>query len=244
MASESELRDLLRGTGSEGGGGLDVDAVVSRARRRRRPRVIAVQALASAALVGAIGTAVVVTLPPPERGALTTVEDAAGGSEESAPFADDGARWIPDACAAPVSDPAGSSALLLDIAIPATVASGDRVPVTITLRNDGPGRLVGSTGASPFVSLARDGIVVWHSPPVPGASARAVDLAPGESMAFETFVDADLCGSEDDLSVDDPGRTLPPAPPGDYGIRAVVVVTTESGGSVLATMPFIPVTIS
>ncbi|WP_309712090.1 hypothetical protein [Pseudolysinimonas sp.] len=246
MATESDLRDLLRGPDPEGRGEIDLDTVLSRTRRRRRPRVIAAQALGSVALVGVLGTAVVVSIPRVDQAALMTAEDAAAGSEESAtaPYADEDAlRWMPDACGAPVTDPVGADALALEITIPTTLGPEERIPVSVTLRNAGPDRIVGTTGSAPYVSLARDGIVVWHSYAVQDASAQVVDLDPGESMTFETSFDRVICGTEDDLVMDDPDSALPPAPRGDYELRAVVVVATETGLNVVATGPPLPLEI-
>lgn len=242
MATESDLRDLLRGPDPEGRGEIDLDTVLSRTRRLRRPRVIAAQALGSVALVGVLGTAIVVAIPPTEQAALTTAEDAAAGSEEAAPFADDGAlRWMPDACGAAVTDSVGSDILALVITIPAAAPTTDgaeeRIPLTVTLTNTGPDPVVGTTGSAPYVSLARDGIVVWHSYGVQDASAQVVDLDPGESMTFETYVDRVTCTTEDDLVMHDPDNALPRAPSGDYELRAVVVVATSTGLTLLASGP-------
>lgn len=240
MATESDLRDLLRGPDPEGRGEIDLDAVLSRTRRRRRPRVIAAQALGSVALVGVLGTAVVVAIPRADTGVQMTAEDAVAGSDEAAtaPFADEDAlRWMPDACGAPVTEQVSTPGLTLEMSIVTTYEPQERIPVTVTLRNDGPDRLVGTSGRSPSVSFARDGLVVWHSYATQDASARVVDLAPGESMTFEAFFDRVICGTEDDLIMDDPQRDLPVAPPGQYELRAVLVVATDAGATLLAASP-------
>lgn len=244
MATESDLRDLLRGPDPEGRGEIDLDTVLSRTRRRRRPRVIAAQALGSVALVGVLGTAIVVSIPPTNQAALMTAEDAAAGSEEAAPFADEDAlRWMPDACGAPVTDPVGSDILALVITLPTIVEPEERIPFTVTLRNDGPDPIVGTASSAPYVSFARDGIVVWHSYATQDASAQVVDLDPGESMTFETSFDRVICATEDDLVMPDPDNPLPLAPSGDYELRAVVVVATETGPSLIATGPALPIEI-
>lgn len=244
MSTESDLRDLLKGPDPEGRGDIDLDAVLSRTRRRRRPRVIAAQALGSVALVGVLGTAVVIAIPRADQDVQMTAEDAAAGSDEAATAPFDGdSRWMPDVCGASATDPVASDTLALDITIPTTIDSDERVPVTITLRNDGPDRIVGSSGSAPYVSLASDGIVVWHSYAIQDASARVVDLDPGESMTYESYFERVVCATEDDLVMDDQDGALPLARPGDYELRAVIVVATEAGDIVLATAPPHPVEI-
>jgi hypothetical protein len=243
VATESDLRDLLRGPDPEGRGEIDLDAVLSRTRRRRRSRLIAAQALGSVALVGVLGTAIVVSNPLGQPGVMMTAEDAAGDSlgEEAAtaPYADEDARaWSPDVCGAPATDPVPSAGITLEMTLVTTFEPGQRVPVTVTLRNDGPDRLVGTTNSAPYVSLAvADGVVVWHSYATQDASARLVDLEPGEQMVYETYVERSICGSEDDLVMDDPDTTLPLAPAGYYELRSVLVISTDDGTTLLAVSP-------
>ncbi|HWH98134.1 MAG TPA: hypothetical protein VNS80_07180, partial [Pseudolysinimonas sp.] len=155
--------------------------------------------------------------------------------------------WMPDVCGAPVTDPEASATLAVEITLPATLATDavetdaeetdERVPVAVTLRNDGPERIVGSSSSAPTLSFTRDATVVWHSYAIQDASARVVDLEPGESMTYETYFERVICGTEDDLVMDDPDGALPLAPAGDYEVRAVIVVTTDGGASLLATGP-------
>lgn len=241
MATESDLRDLLRGPDPEGRGEIDLDAVLSRTRRRRRPRVIAAQALGSVALVGVLGTAVFIGGPLADRSVMMTADDAGAGADEAitesgeAPYVDqDAFKWMPDACGAPVTDVVSSEGVTLEMSIETTFGPEERIPVQVTLRNDGPDRLVGTSSPWPHVSLARDGIVVWHSYQTQEAIGLVVDLAPGESMTLETSFDRVICGSEDDLIMDGPQNDMPAAPPGQYELRAVLVVTTDDGTSYLA----------
>lgn len=249
MATESDLRDLLRGPEPEGRGEIDLEAVLTRTRRRRRPRVIAAQALGSVALVGALGTAVVVSLPLAQPGVMMSAEDAgadgAGEEAATAPFADEDARgWTPDVCGAPVTDPVASEGVTLEMTLVTTFEPEQHVPVVVTLRNDGPNRLVGTTGSVPHVSLARDGVVVWHSSATQDASARLVDLDPGEQMTYETYIERSICSSEEDLVMDDPDTALPLAPAGFYELRSVVVISTDDGATLVAASPPTPLEIA
>ena len=83
MATESDLRDLLRDPDPEGRPTIDLNAVVTRARRRRRPKVIAAQALGSVAAVGALFVGISAIIPP-QQAAMMVAEDSAGGAEEFA----------------------------------------------------------------------------------------------------------------------------------------------------------------
>jgi hypothetical protein len=246
VATESDLRDLLRGPDPEGRGAIDLDAVLSRTRRRRRPRVIAAQALGSVALVGVLGTVAVVAIPRADPAVQMTAEDAGAGSDEAAtsPYADEDAlAWTPDTCGAPATEPVGAGSLGLAITVASVDASAERVPVMLTLRNDGPERIAGAIGSQPSLSLALDGIVVWHSDATAEASGAVVDLAPGESTTWETYVDLVVCGSEDDLVMDGSQNDMPAAPPGVYEVRAVLVVTTDDGATLIAASAPLPLEI-
>ena len=236
MPSESDLRDLLRGPDPEGRTAIDLDAVLTRARRRRRPRVIAAQALGSVALVGVLVTAVTVSLPrAAETTAITAQDtDAGAGEAEAAPFADDShLRWMPDSCGAPASDPVSADGLSLELA-PLVVEEGtSTVPVTVTLRNERSVRVAGVTDVTPHLTLSRDGLVVWHSavaePATPGAARPVVDLEPGESMTFDATLDLVICGSEEDILSDAP---MPLATAGAYELRAVLVIDSANDPAV------------
>lgn len=253
MATESDLRDLLRGPDPEGRGAIDLDAVLSRTRRRRRPRVIAAQALGSVAIVGVLGTAIFVSGPLADRGVLMTTEDAGAGADGTgeaatesgdAPYVgQDALKWMPDACGAPVTDAVSSEGLSLELSLETIFEPGERIPVQVTLRNDGPNPLVATSSPWPHVSLARDGLVVWHSYQTQEAIGYLIDLAPGESTTLETYVDRVICRSEDDLIMDGPQNDMPAAPSGRYELRAVLVMTTDDGATLVAASAPYPVEI-
>jgi hypothetical protein len=253
VATESDLRDLLRGPDPEGRGAIDLEAVLSRTRRRRRPRVIAAQALGSVAIVGVLGTAIFVSGPLGARDVLMSAEDSGAGADGAgeaitesgdAPYVDEDAmKWMPDACGAPVTDAVSSEGLVLEMSIETIVDPGERVPVQVTLRNDGPNHLAATSSPWPHVSLARDGLVVWHTYQTQEAIGYIIDLAPGESTTLETYVDRVICRSEDDLIMDGPQNDMPAAPPGQYELRAVLVMTTDDGATLVAASAPFPVEI-
>jgi hypothetical protein len=179
---------------------------------------------------------------------MMTAEDAggdgAGEEAATAPNADEDARgWTPDVCGAAVTEPVSSAGVTLEMTLVTTFEPGQRVPVTVTLRNDGPERIVGTSASAPYVSFAEDGIVRWHSYATQDASARLVDLDPGEQMTYETFFERSVCGSEDDLVMEDPDSPLPLAPPGSYELRSVVAISTDDGATLLAASPPSPLEI-
>lgn len=250
MATESDLRDLLRGPEPEGRGEIDLEAVLTRTRRRRRPRVIAAQALGSVAIVGVLGTAVVVATPLGAPSQIMSAEDAGGGADGSdegailAPESDADARtWLPEACGEPVADAVSSDGLALELSIEASVEPGERIPVQVTLRNDGPTPVVATSSPWPHVSLARDGLVVWHTYQTQEAIGYSIDLAPGESTTLEGYVDTLICRSEDDLVMDGPQNDMPAATPGQYEVRAVLAMTANDGATLVAASAPLPVEI-
>jgi hypothetical protein len=175
---------------------------------------------------------------------MMSAEDSGAGSDgvgeeaATAPNADEDARgWTPDVCGAAVTDPVTSEGVTLEMTLVTTFEPGQRLPVTVTLRNDGSDRIVGTAASTPYVSLAQDGIVRWHSYATQDASARRVELDPGEQMTFESYFDRAICGSEDDLVMDDPDTDLPLAPAGHYELRSVVVISTDDGATLLAATP-------
>lgn len=213
MPSESDLRDLLQDADPEGRAAIDLDAVLSRARRRRRPRLIAAQALSSVALVGVLVTAVGVSLPRGGESAASTAADTAGGTEaQSAPFVDqdseiaDGMLKARECGEPPVTPPL----LGWNVAIaPSALAGPGQLGVRVTLANDGP---VPESGVATITALTvvRDGVVVGHAFPV-DASAP-VGPGPGEPtpwdpVALEAVADVESCASAGG-----------PLPPGDYQV--------------------------
>jgi hypothetical protein len=236
VPSESDLRDLLQGSDPEGRAAIDLDAVLTRARRRRRPKVVAAQALGSVAVVGALFTAVVAVQPPPQA-ATMIAEDADGAGDEfaSAPEADSALKWMPDSCGAPVTDAPTADGLVLEME-PVVIQPGagsTPVAVPVTLTNLGPTRVVGVSGGTPHLTLSSGGTVVWHTYSVQSTIGMVVDLDPGESMAYDATLEPAVCETEDDLMMIDPAAPLPPAPPGAYELRSALVVTLDDGSGFL-----------
>lgn len=213
MATESDLRDLLRGPEPEGRREIDLDAVLTRARRRRRPRVLAAQALGGVAVVGAIVTGVAVALPPAQT-ALLVAEDAGGSADESAQAGAAGSdaphsdlRWAMDACGEPpVAGTSDTWALATAVG-----GSGDDLTATLTLRNAGDAGVAGDL--VPWaLTFVRDGVVVGRAA-FPDGGPGAFALGAGESLDTTLAAVVEPC---------DPAR---PLAPGSYQVRGVVEIT-------------------
>jgi hypothetical protein len=176
VATESDLRDLLQHPDPEGRGAIDLDAVLRRARRRRRPRVIAAQALGSVAVVGVLGTAIFIGQPPAQEAAMIAQDTAAGtGANESQPFADtdieNGMLKASECGDAPVVPPLLGWTVVV---APSPLAASGEVAVSVTLGLDAPVPESGTATIS-ALTVIDDGIVVGHAFPI-GAS---VAIGPG-----------------------------------------------------------------
>lgn len=213
MATESDLRELLRDPDPEGRPTIDVDAVLARAHRRRRPKVVAAQALGSLAAVGAIVTGVVAIVPPPQT-AIMVAEDSGGGDESAAEpgAADADLRWAMDACGEPPID--GASATW---SVATTVnGAGTDVTATLTLRNTGDAEVTGV--ATPWsLTFVRDDVVVGRAS-LPGGTPGEFVLGAGESFDSTVGAVVESC---------DPAA---PLAPGSYEVRAVVEVLDRVAG--------------
>jgi hypothetical protein len=241
VATESDLRDLLRGPEPEGSTTIDLDSVLRRTRARRRPRVVAASTLGAFALAGVLTPVVLFSLPSAQPSTLISAEDA-DGSPVAPESGDTAFTALPaaatlNACAAPVADIPSGGGLVLEIAPLSAGAGEERIPVAVTLRNDGTDRVVGVTGNAPVVTLAGEGIVLWHSHRASDLVGVTVDLDPGESMSYSAEFDAVTCGPQDDA--DGFREDLPPVAPGSYALTAALDFYPDdgTGAAVLVTGP-------
>lgn len=248
MATESELRDLLHGSDPGGRAVIDVDAVLHRARRRRRPRLIAATAAGTFALVGVLTPVVVLSLPATQQTSVMVAEDSAGGAAPETASGDAAHSGMSSAaslntCRAPlVADLPSPNGLVLEVTPVAATAGSVDIPINVTLRNDGSTRLVGSTGPAPVITLSADGVVLWHSSGIAETPRVPVDLEPGESMSYAVTFDPVVCGLEDEPDLDGFGKDLPDAAPGAYLLSAAIDFVPSDGatGSGLVTGPVAP----
>lgn len=231
---DAEIRDRFR-EGTLPRGEIDVDAVLRRARARRRPRVL---------LAGAGGVLAVagIAVPATLSSSVLAGGDTSGGQAADAPYLESeqdaagtgetalrpGAQSL-DRCMSPVTEIAPAASGLLVTVAPVSASAADRdIPVTVTLTNAGDERITGTTGARPSLTLAQDGITLWHTNGPEDLSARVVDLAPGQSMSYPASFDPVRCDTAAEQAGEFPAD-LPPLAPGTYRLSAVIPVTSDDG---------------
>ena len=252
MPTESELRSFLQETGpADAGRRLPVDAslIVRRARRRRLPKQLALGGTVTLAAAGigiasiqglqltggSSGTAVLgsasdgVAESAPGTEAVTT-PGSAGGDELDA-----GGDEIKRAPASRINFCGGSLAevapsvtgLVLTTEFPdGAPTDGSPVTGTVTLVNTGTERVSGTTSATPAITLAQNGIVLWHTNGPEIAMAMMVDLDPGESMQYGASFTPVRCEAEDD-SGESFRENLPPLTAGTYGVSAAIDIMLD-----------------
>jgi hypothetical protein len=215
---------------------IDVAAVVRRSRARRAPKV-ALTAGASVLAIGGLlfgGVQYLGGLSPvtmADAGAAPEALTEYGADEDTMSQADDGffrdevkraAASDMNTCGEPVATAQPSeSGLVLTVNFPDAVADGGYLIGDVTLTNEGTESWSGYTDLDPTVTLARDGIVIWHSQHTAQDTPTAISLEPGQSVSYEATVMAVVCGSADEgeggFRVD-----LPAAPAGDYQVSAAL----------------------
>jgi hypothetical protein len=243
MPTESEFRDLLRASaaGSADGSRLDAASVIRRIRRRRLPQQLAVGGLGTLAIagIGVGGVSAIQSLMP----GSTTAGSAAlpgqsDGQEGSGPWpsTDQGISRAPadriNLCGGSVAEVAPApSGLILTPNFPASaIADGSPVTGTVTITNTGTEAIRGTTAASPAITIAAGGTVLWHSNGPMIMMAAVVDLAPGASMTYQASFTPVRCETADDLAEgfrDD----LPALPAGAYRISAAIDLSREASGT-------------
>lgn len=237
---DSDLRDRFR-EGTQPRGEIDVEAVLRRARARRRPKValagagsvLAIAAIAVPAVLtssfGGAGGAADSAIVAGEQYAPESASDAGGAGAADQAMAEKAPPDRLNLCTAPVAEPIPSeSGLVVTVAPVAASATGHGIPIMVTLTNAGRERITGTTGGRPSVTFARDGITLWHTNGPQDLIARVVDLAPGQSMSYPATFEPVVCGVEDDQS-EAFRAELPAAGPGEYTLSAAIEVTSEDG---------------
>lgn len=238
---------------------IDVDAVLraSRARRRSRRNSI-VGGVGVAAAVLLIGGGVLTGLQglqgvggPDSADAPVTLESAESG--EAAPEADDGAaedatgqRLVSpeqvNRCGAPVAPPTDAATSPLAVAVePSTpVPPGTTSLAQVTITNTGTEVVEGTIDTVVPLTVAADGITVWHSGPGEDLPPRPISLAPGASTALEAIFETRSCDEADEIGGSLPAD-LPALAPGGYGVGAVVSFTAPDGAITYLVSPLAPV---
>jgi len=245
MASFDDLGRALRDDAEANApraSAINVNAVISAARARRRPRQWAVGTLSLVAVLGLGGIAVAATTPP----VLIAASESAGGDQQplsdesvtaeggiSAPSAntpDSSDQRVGDLLGCGVVAPAtvqesgglapGGLTLELRIA-PAALASADLIDGVVVLTNTGTEIVTIFSRTEAVGVLAQAGIVVGD-----GAIRTAVglefQLAPGESRELPVRIPIDAC----DLA------NSAPLAAGDYTVIALLEVAGSTSGPI------------
>lgn len=258
MPSEDDLRRELHDDSP--GGSIDLDAVLSRARARRRPRVAALALVSSLAVLGVV-VPVSISVASSQTGRLSAGSAASAPDAGKAPQGVQGGdasgggaiKRAPaekiNLCTGTLAAPApADDGLVLTVQAADAAASARDIPVTVTLSNTGNQQVTGYLSPFPTVTLSRDGIVLWHSNGAVPSLAQQIDLAPGASTTFATTFEPVVCGVADDSQPsfrDD----LPGVGPGVYQLSAALDFTPDTPGAdgsvsaVLVTGPTSPVTL-
>ncbi len=231
MTTDDDLR--ARFAAASAPAPLDAAAIIAGARRRRRPRVIAAGTVGALATVGVLVLGIQVALPS-DPGTVTSMESApaadspAGGASDSA-LMDRAAAAELNVCGAPVVEPLPNTlGLVLEPVFPASASGGATVDGVVRLTNTGTSRFTGSAAPTPAVTVAEDGLVVWHTNGPAILSLAIIDLGPGESMELAATATTVRCSPEDDAAPafrDD----LPPLAPGDYTLSVLMDITPDGG---------------
>jgi hypothetical protein len=254
MASESDLRDRFHG-GTIPSGKIDVDAVLRRARARRRPRVLlagagsvlAIAAIAVPATIGSFARPDVDSTLIAEDGGEYSAPEGAGGADQSAGGAavDRAPAEKLNLCSAPVAEVAPAENGLVLTVEPVTASAGDHgIPTIVTMTNTGSAPVSGTTGGRPAMTLSKGGVTLWHTNGPQTMIAIPVELAPGESLQYAASFEPVRCGVEDDAG-ESFREDLPEVGAGVYQLSAAIDFTRNDGSFIdLVTGPAVRVTLN
>ena len=212
---------------------IDVAAIVRRSRARRAPKVLATAGLSVLAVGGILlgGIQLAGGVAPAMQAEAGSAADESLLAAPEGTISDDGGdlkRWAASAmnqCGAAVIEAAPSeTGLVLSVDFADAAVATDVVNGIVTMTNTGPRAWFGYTAAEPTITLAQNGIVVWHSNGAMIELAREVDLAPGESLEYTASFVPVVCGPEDE---GDFRTNLPAAPAGEYHVSAAIDLMGE-----------------
>lgn len=220
MASFDDLGRALREDAADNAppaSAIDVDAVVTAARARRRPRQWAVGTLGLVAVLGFGGLAVTAVTPPTfiaaGESADTADLESRGSDELGAPEAEGGSPLrsveLP-LCGAPAPAPdQGPIGLALEVQVQSDAAAGGPVTGTARVVNTGDEPRTVITRSAAWAWVLQNGVVVG-GPSIVGDAARTTVLNPGVSLDLPLSAPTQSC-------VD--GAALAP---GDYTVLVIV----------------------
>ncbi|MDI2097445.1 hypothetical protein [Ruicaihuangia caeni] len=249
---ESTIRAGLHDLASLADGStLDSSDIARRARARRRPRLVAMTAVCSLALLG-VGTVGVQALQQ-WNGSSTVTDSAAplatdhghgeaemsNGATGAHPAPDDGSAEgasgdasvpAPLRCGDPAPAASATAPVTVAVEAPQAAPGANAVEADVTITNTSSSRITGWTAPLPTLVITDGARVLWHTHGAMIALAVEVDLAPGASHTFTGVFDAVSCTSDEALESGDTA----PLSPGGYELMASVDLTLEDGGAIHA----------
>jgi len=226
---------------------LDVDTLVRRSRARRRPALLGAGVLATVVIVGigGLGVGALNGLVPNDLTAAdsaSTAEEPAielGGDDDTSggTMADGESAlapdWMQNPCGSTPVTPADvpDIGLRMEVDFPTVAPTGTGVIMgTVRVTNVGTEPVSGLFSATPAITLASQGVTVWHTSVRSDRSPEAIVLAPGDSRSFEAELRPLACTIGDEGRAGD--EELDPLRPGDYAVSAVVDVTLDGDPAV------------
>lgn len=222
---------------------FDVDSLVRRSRARRRPALLGAGVLATVVIIGigGLGVGALSGLVPNDL----TAADSASTTEESAieqggandtgggtmadgesAFAPD---WLQNRCGSAPLTPADvpDIGLRLEVDFPTAAPTGTGViGGTVRITNTGEEPVGGLLSATPAITLASQGMTVWHTSVQSSRGPESIALDPGESRTFDAELRALACTTDDEGRADE--AELDPLRPGDYAVSAVLDITLDN----------------
>jgi hypothetical protein len=251
--SEDDLRDMFASS-APGSAPLDAERIIARSRVRRLPRQLAMGAIGTLAVAGIAVVGIQSMMPQPQASTMSQTDAAAPSAEGGQTF-DTTTKRAPaekiNLCTGTVAEAAPSLyGLRLDVAFPESAPAGtDPVQGTVRLTNTGTQAVMGTTAASPAITVSQGGIVLWHSNGPMIDLAVTVDLAPGQSMDYPASFSPVRCDVADD-EAESFRADLPVLPAGGYNLSAAIDFQPDASmaqqgtpGLDLVTGPLVPITL-
>ena len=205
---------------------IDVSSVIRRSRARRAPRILGTGALAvlaatTIAYAGFAGLAGFNGATSSDAGGAAPMAESGVAGEEKDYSSQSLSSAVSDLyrCGEPVFDiPQNELGLVLSVDFPSPVdVAASSIDGIVTVTNAGSDPVVVVASSAPALALTADDEVVWRGDS--GPSTQSLDLAPGESFAYDTSFSPVACGPGEVSSLS----------AGAYELHAAIDVGTEDG---------------
>ena len=207
---------------------IDVSSVIRRSRARRAPRILGTGALAvlaatTIAYAGFSGLAGFSGATSSDAGGAAPMAESGVAGDEKDMASESLSSAVSDLyrCGEPVFDiPQNELGLVLSVDFPSPVdVSASSIEGVVTVTNEGDDAVVVIASSAPALALTAGDLVVWRADA--GLSTRSLDLAPGESAAYDASFSPVACGPGAESAL----------PAGEYELHAAIDVGAEDGQS-------------